>query len=157
MLSSSEWYKEEKGPVTASPSPDEIIRGFGLAPHPEGGFFKETYRSPEVITQSSLPQRFGGDRCFSTAIYYLLTQGQKSKLHRIHSDEMWHFYLGDPLIVAGIDQSGQPYEIVLGQDIGAGQRVQYTVKAGHWFGARPSPRFQVQFRWMYGRTRIRFR
>ena len=143
--------------MSASPSPDDITRRLGLAPHPEGGFSKETYRSPEVITQSSLPQRFGGDRCLSTAIYYLLRQGQKSKLHRIYSDEMWHFYLGDPLIVAGIDESGQPVR----NRPRSGHRRRPTsavYREGRTLVRRATfPRFQEQFRWMYGRTRIRFR
>ena len=121
------------------PTAQELIRAFELSPHPEGGFFKQTYRSSEGILGENLPDRFSGDRAYSTAIYYLLSEGQVSKLHRIKSDEIWHFYLGGSLIVAGIDEAGKPYEVKLGQNIAQGEKLQYVVKAGHWFGAYLAP------------------
>jgi len=99
--------------------------------HPEGGYFKETYRSKETIP--------GGDRNYSTGIYFLLPEGTFSKLHRIKSDEMWHFYLGDPLTIVQISPQGKVEEVLLGQDVLAGQRVQHVVPAGYWFGAFPNP------------------
>ena len=89
--------------------------------------------------------QFLGDRYFSTAIYYLLLQDQKSKLHRIKSDELWHFYLGGPLTLVGIDKRGAPYEVTLGQDIQAGQKLQHAVPAGHWFAATPTVGSEFSF------------
>ena len=76
-----------------------------LQPHPEGGYFKETYRADETIPAASLPKRFNADRNFSTAIYYLLQQGDFSAFHRIKSDECWHFYAGDTLQIHVIENS----------------------------------------------------
>ena len=120
-----------------TPSVEQLIEAFDLMPHPEGGYFKETYRADEQAKQSALPNRFKGDRSFSTAIYYLLPEGAKSCLHRIASDEIWHFYLGGPLVVVEILPDGSHKKTVLGQDLSHGQNVQYVVRAGHWFGAFP--------------------
>ncbi len=114
-----------------------LIDRYGLVAHPEGGYYRETYRSGGVIDRSALPDRFGGSRHFSTAIVFLLERGQYSHLHRIHSDEMWHFYLGGPMRLAMIHPDGRTEEILLGQDVGAGQYLQYVVPAGVWFGATP--------------------
>jgi len=70
-----------------------------LEPHMEGGYFKETYRSVEHIDKHALPERFSGDRSFCTAIYFLLQNNDFSAFHRINQDELWHFYIGDPLII----------------------------------------------------------
>jgi len=119
--------------------PSEIlIKKLGLKKHPEGGFFKETYRSSEAISQQALPSRYKGARCFSTAIYFLLPQDSISRLHRIASDEVWHFYLGGPLELLQISPDGRMEKVILGQDISAGQRLQHVVPAGCWFGARPA-------------------
>lgn len=112
---------------------DEIISLLRLQPHPEGGFYRETYRSPEMIDAGALPGRFGGDRCFSTAISFLLRGAQISSLHRIASDELWHFYLGDPLEVVEISSDGVLTTTVLGP---GGATFQAVVPAGSWFGAR---------------------
>lgn len=109
-----------------------------MQPHPEGGFFKECYRSPELIPRDALPARFGGSRCFSTSIYYLLPSGSVSRLHRIASDEIWHFYLGGPLELLQISSGGKIGKIILGQDVEKGQTLQHVVPAGYWFGARPA-------------------
>ncbi len=114
-----------------------LIERFELVAHPEGGYYRESYRSVDLIAQSALPERFTGSRHFSTAIYFLLEKGQYSHLHRIHSDEIWHFYLGGPLRLAMIHPDGKTDEVILGQDIGAGQLLQYVVPAGVWFGATP--------------------
>jgi predicted cupin superfamily sugar epimerase len=76
-----------------------LIEFYQLLPHPEGGYYKEIYRSTEMIKANALPERFGGDRSLSTAIYFLLEKGNLSAFHRIKSDECWHFYLGNPLSV----------------------------------------------------------
>lgn len=110
----------------------EIIGYYNLAPHPEGGFYRRTYASP-VTTDYR-----GTYRPVCTAIVFLLKAGQYSRLHRIPQDEMWHFYLGDPLRLAMIAPDGEPREVLLGQDILAGQSVQFCVPAGSWFGATPA-------------------
>lgn len=73
------------------------VEKYRMQPHPEGGYFAETYRAAEQIPQAALPERFKGSRAFSTAIYFLLEGHHFSVLHRIQADELWHFYAGDPL------------------------------------------------------------
>lgn len=115
-----------------------IIDRLQLAPHPEGGWFRETYRARETIEASALPHRFDGARSISTAITFLLEAGQCSHLHRIKADEVWHFYAGDPLIVVEIDAVGSLKTTRLGGDLGAGGAFQHVVPAGAWFGAVPA-------------------
>jgi predicted cupin superfamily sugar epimerase len=114
------------------------IQNFGLQPHPEGGYFKETYRSKELINQDCLPEKFEGDRNISTAIYYLLERGNFSAFHRIKSDECWHFYAGETLLVHIITTSGSYTCIKLGNRINEGEMFQYVVPAGAWFAAEPA-------------------
>ena len=116
----------------------ELVALYDLQPHPEGGYFKETYRDKGVIEKSALPPQFCGRRNFSTAIYFLLPEGKKSHLHRIKSDEVWHFYLGGPLSIVQIAPQGAVDTIVLGNDITNGQVLQHVVPAGFWFGAYPN-------------------
>lgn len=115
-----------------------LIDHHDLVPHPEGGYYRETYRSAGIIPAGALAPAFGGDRHYSTAILFLLESGDVSRLHRIRSDEIWHFYGGGPLRLAMISPDGRAGEIVLGPDIGAGEHVQYVVPAGVWFGATPA-------------------
>jgi len=110
----------------------EVIERLGLRPHPEGGYFSETFRSAARIT---LPD--GRIRASSTAIYFLLSSGTFSALHRVSSDEVWHFYDGVPLELTTITPDGAIALITLGRDIAAGQRPQHVVTAGVWQGARP--------------------
>lgn len=117
---------------------DALIAALGLAAHPEGGFYRETYRAPEAIPNAGLPARFHGERAHATAIYYLLRAGERSKLHRIKSDEVWHFYDGDPLTIVAISSQGQLIETTLGRDFTTGHVPQHVVPAGYWFGALPS-------------------
>lgn len=108
---------------------DEVGRwvdALGLVPHPEGGFFRETYRSAGRI----------GDRAISTAIYFLVTRGSFSALHRIASDELWHFHAGQALEVVTIAPDGARVDLRLGLDLTHGERPQHVVPAGQWFGAR---------------------
>jgi uncharacterized protein len=116
----------------------EWIETLGLMPHPEGGYFRETYRAAEMIAREHLPPRFSGDRVFSTAIYFLLEGRDFSALHRIRQDEMWHFYDGCPLLVSSISPDGALSVVRLGRDVRAGEVLQAFVPAGHFFGARPS-------------------
>lgn len=107
-----------------------------LQRHPEGGYFRETYRSRLTIPQSALPHSFSGDRSASTAIYFLLQGEDFSAFHRIASDEMWHFYAGGPLTVLMINRDGQLNEIRLGPNLERGEVFQAVVPAGCWFGSR---------------------
>jgi len=111
------------------------IEQLNLQPHPEGGWFRETYRSDEIVPASALPERFHGDRNFSTAIYFLLEGEDTSALHRIKSDEVWHFYDGAGLTVHVITPNGEYSKIKLGRDPDAGEILQAIVPAGYWFGA----------------------
>jgi predicted cupin superfamily sugar epimerase len=108
----------------------DLVRELDLKPHPEGGWFRETYRAAETITAAALPRRFGGERSISTAIYFLLEAGQCSHLHRIQADEVWHFYAGDPLLVVEIGPAGNLKTTRLGPPT-----YQHVVPAGAWFGA----------------------
>jgi predicted cupin superfamily sugar epimerase len=116
----------------------DLVRQLGLQPHPEGGYFRETYRAAEAIEGSALPRRFGGQRSISTAILFLLEAGQSSRLHRIKADEVWHFYAGDPLIVVEIDAAGRLQTTRLGGNLAEGAVYQHVVPAGTWFGATPA-------------------
>ena len=115
----------------------QLIKQYNLQPHPEGGWYKETYRSNELVAASALPERFGGKRPFSTAIYFLLEQENFSAFHKIKSDECWHFYAGDPLQVFVLQKNGLLDVITLGT--GKDQLFQYVVPAECWFASRPAP------------------
>ena len=116
----------------------EIIRLLDLTRHAEGGWYRETYRSAETVPTDFLPGRPAGDRSFSTAIYFLLERGDFSALHRIKSDEVWHFYAGATLTVNVISPEGEHRAVKLGQAIRAGETLQAVVPAGCWFGAEVS-------------------
>lgn len=123
--------------------PEELIKSYGLSVHPEGGFYKETYRSGEVIPQDALPLRFGGSRLFSTAIYFLLLKGNFSAFHRIQSDECWHFYEGDALLVHVLDPK-QGYRLIrLGSNAAAGEVYQAVVPAGCWFASETTGTYSL--------------
>jgi hypothetical protein len=114
----------------------EIVSELDLLPHPEGGYFKETYRSSGAIPKESL-EEFNGPRSFGTGIYYLLEQGQFSALHRIKSDEIWHHYHGGVLEIIELSLEAGIKKTLLGSDLKQGQVFQHVVPAGVWFGARP--------------------
>ena len=118
---------------------EEAVARLGLAPHPEGGFYRETYRASEVLPRAALPERFAGPRSVSTAILYLLPEGEKSRLHRIASDELWHFHLGGPLELVELAPDGSVETTILGSGLERGEVLQKAVAAGRWFGARPRP------------------
>lgn len=117
---------------------DEIINYLHLQPHPEGGFYKETYRSGGTISREVLPPNFNGDRSYSTAIYFLLQRGDYSAFHRIESDECWHFYQGGTLLIHIIDQHGTYSCVRLGKQIDDGEVFQYVVPAHSWFASEPA-------------------
>ncbi|HSU30927.1 MAG TPA: cupin domain-containing protein [Bryobacteraceae bacterium] len=111
------------------------IAHLGLKPHPEGGFFRETYRSEVVIPESALLPTSRGSRSASTAIYFLLAGGDFSALHRLAGDEVWHFYAGATLLVHSIDSNGNHSVIRLGQNAEANEQLQCVVPGRYWFGA----------------------
>jgi uncharacterized protein len=113
---------------------DVLIEKLGLQPHPEGGFYRETYRSQETIPQTALPHRYREDRQIGTAIYYLLTKDTCSAMHRITSDEIFHFYLGDPVTMLQLEPEGKGKIVTLGSDILAAQLVQCIVPHDVWQG-----------------------
>jgi len=115
---------------------ERIIKLYNMKPLPgEGGYYVETYRSAENIERTSLPERYDSDKSHSTAIFYLLTPGTRSRIHRLKSDEIYHFYMGDPVELVLIHPSGTIEVLFLGHDIRAGQFVQAVVPAGIWQGA----------------------
>src|SRR5258707_15043557 len=112
---------------------DALIRRFDLKPHPEGGFFSETYRSAESVRRDDGATQ---TRSASTAIYYMLCDGAHSAWHRIRSDEVWHFYAGEPIDIHVIDTAGQLLTHRLGNALTHGDAVfQAVVPAGQWFAA----------------------
>jgi uncharacterized protein len=123
----------------------KLIDHFGLQAHPEGGWYNQTYKSDELIPASGLPKRFGYVRAMSTAIYFLLEKGNFSAFHRIKSDECWHFYYGDPLVIYMIDEEGKLESVTLGIDFEKGQLFQFVVPANTWFASRPDAESEYCF------------
>ncbi|MCF2489603.1 cupin domain-containing protein [Dyadobacter sp. CY347] len=115
------------------------IEKYALLPHPEGGYYAETYRAAETIPLQALPKRFTGERSFSTGIYFLLESHNFSAFHRIQSDEMWHFYAGDALDVFVINEERREIQVIkLGNNPENGETFQAVVPAGAWFASRPA-------------------
>jgi len=106
-----------------------------LQKHPEGGYFKEIYRAGEIIEADLLPGRYGGDRSFSTSIYFLLDENQVSKFHKLKSDEIWHFYDGSAIKIYIIHPGGTLEEKLLGNKLEDGETLQTVIGKGNWFGA----------------------
>ena len=118
---------------------DQVIELLQLIPLPvEGGHFRQTYRSEETVPAGALPARYGRAKTLGTAIYYLLTPDPDSfsALHRLPTEEVYHFYLGDPVEMLLLRPDGGSERVVLGQDLLAGQRVQHVVPRGVWQGSR---------------------
>jgi hypothetical protein len=111
------------------------IEKLALEPHPEGGFYRQTYRADLLLSKEALPSNFKGPRHAATAIYFLLDGENFSAFHRLRSDELWHFYLGASLIVHVIDPEGSYSRIHLGTDSEATEVLQAVVKAGCWFAS----------------------
>ncbi len=106
-----------------------------LTRHPEGGYYREVYRSDEITASEALPDRFGGPRTYSTSIYFLLKAGEPSKFHRLQSDELWHFYAGGSVTIHLIDERGEHQHQVLGPDYTKGQAFVQIIPRHNWFGA----------------------
>ena len=114
---------------------DVIIKKLDLKPHPEGGYFKETYRSSGEIATDSLGSNYSGNRNHSTCIYFLLRSGNFSAFHKINQDEIWHFYDGSPILLHIISESGNYTKHIIGKDVCNGQSPQLIVPGNHWFAA----------------------
>ena len=116
---------------------NELIALLELEPLPiEGGFFRRTYTAAESLSAAALPARYGSPRDFCGAIYYLLGPGDFSALHRLRTDEIYHFYLGDPVELLMLQPDGSHSLHALGPDLRAGQVVQLVVPRGAWQGSR---------------------
>jgi predicted cupin superfamily sugar epimerase len=113
----------------------ELVSHFDLLPHPEGGFYKELYRSTGIIPKDALNPAFKGDRNYCTSIYFLLTSDNFSGFHRIQQDEIWHFYAGATLLVHVIDPEGNYSCNHVGMDITKGEAPQFVVPANSWFAS----------------------
>ncbi|MCX6231337.1 MAG: cupin domain-containing protein [Bacteroidetes bacterium] len=111
------------------------IEKLDLQKHPEGGYYKEIYRSDEVIPHSALPERFSGDRAYSTSIYFLLESKDFSAFHRIKSEEIWHFYKGSALNLYMISEDGILTTAILGDNIDNHETLQLIVPRNTWFAA----------------------
>ena len=115
-------------------SAEHWIEHLNLHPHPEGGYYRETYRSAEQIPSTGLPERFPGSRHFSTAIFFLLRSKDRSLFHRIKSDELWHYHAGSPLYIYVFQDDLQV--LTLGSNLKNGESPQLVVPANCWFGAK---------------------
>lgn len=112
-----------------------IIDHLELQPHPEGGYFKETYRSSGMIPSEALGTDYQGARHYSTCIYFLLTANSFSAFHRINQDEFWHFYDGQPLELHMISLEGEYSKVIIGRHLFNGEVPQFVVPGGYWFAA----------------------
>jgi uncharacterized protein len=118
----------------------EIKKLLNLAPHPiEGGSFIQTWRSEEAIPHASLPARYAADRFAGTCIYYLLEPGTFSEMHRLASDEIFHFYYGDPVEMLQLLPDGSARTVILGNDLARGHHPQLIVPRNVWQGSRLLP------------------
>ena len=120
---------------------EDIIQELKLMPHPEGGYYREVYRSSEQVTHPEGPasEDDSAQRAAMTSIYFLLEKGDYSTFHRVRQDETWNLYLGGPLELHLISQHGAYSKQILGYDLGAGYEPQLTVPGNSWQAARPAP------------------
>ena len=119
-----------------------LINHFNLQELPvEGGIFVQTYLSDESIPAAALPPRYNVDKPFGTAILYLLTPDPNSfsTMHKLPTDEVYHFYLGDAVEMLQLYPDGRSERVILGQDLVAGQRIQYTARRNVWQGSHLLP------------------
>lgn len=116
-------------------SSKELVNKLDLQPHPEGGYFKEVYRSEEEMKSEDLPERYKSPRCFGTSIYYMLEGERFSSFHKLKSDEIWHFYLGSPIILHLINKEGKYSKVIVGQNVDEDEHLQFTIPHGTWFAA----------------------
>lgn len=112
------------------------IEKLALKAHPEGGYYKETYRANGSIPQAVLSKTYTGDRSYATSIYFLLESNSFSAFHRIKSDELWHFHTGSGLELYVIDEQGTLTTYKIGQDLENGEQLQVVIPANAWFAAQ---------------------
>lgn len=125
--------------MSEPPEAEYWIERLSLQAHPEGGYFRETYRAAENIQVCGLPPRFASPRSFSTAIYFLLRSQDKSLFHRIKSDELWHFHFGASLNIYLLQDERVSIH-KLGSNLDGGDSLQVIIPANCWFGAKvPEP------------------
>jgi len=110
------------------------IHKLDLKPHPEGGYFREIYRSDETISDG-LPERFIGKRYLYSSIYFLLKEKDYSAFHILKADEIWHFYCGSAILLHILNHNGELETVSLGKDIEKSEHFKYCVKAGQYFAA----------------------
>lgn len=119
------------------PTAEQIMRALNLEPLPvEGGYFRQTYVAAESVARSALAPRYLGDKPFTTAIYYLLTPDTFSALHRLPTDEVYHFYLGDRVELVELHADGRSSVTYMGSKILEDEVVQHVARAGSWQGSR---------------------
>ena len=111
------------------------IHKLDLLKHPEGGYYKEIYRSEEVIAVEALPDRYTAQRNVSTSIYFMLDREQVSHFHKLQSDEIWHFYYGASLTIHKIDEAGNYTAQKLGRNLDEGEVLQFVIPKHTWFAA----------------------
>lgn len=111
------------------------IEKLGLQRHPEGGWFRETYRSEESFAKEHLPGQYSGDRNFSTQIYYLLEHDDRSFFHRLKSDEIWHFYTGGSAAEIILLFDGGVRKLLVGSEPEKGESFQSLIPKNTWFAA----------------------
>ncbi|WP_228850613.1 cupin domain-containing protein [Aegicerativicinus sediminis] len=114
---------------------NDLIDKLQLSPHPEGGYFKENYRSKGIIELNDVNLQLKGKRNYSTSIYFLLTSSMYSAFHKIHQDEIWHFYEGECITIYDIDPNGSLKIHRVGNKVGLGEEFQVVIPANHWFAA----------------------
>ena len=121
-------------------TPEQVIRRLKLTPlMPEGGYYRETCRSDEMLAAGMLPERYRGERSMWAAIYFLLTPDAFSALHRLSTDEVYHFYLGDPVELVELGPSASSNVVNLGHNLLQNMVLQHVVKRGTWQGLRLVP------------------
>ena len=113
----------------------EIIKVLDLKKHPEGGYYKETYRSNGFIESNCLDNNYDGKRNYSTCIYFLLTSDEFSAFHKINQDEIWHFHEGSSILLHTLSENGKHEEYYIGNNITNGEQPQLIVPGNHWFAA----------------------
>ncbi|GLB52286.1 hypothetical protein NBRC110019_13250 [Neptunitalea chrysea] len=113
-----------------------IIKQLQLEAHPEGGYYRETYRSEETILEGNLQDVYSGDRNVSTCIYFLLPSNEFSAFHKINQDEIWHFYEGSTIRLVMISEAGELSEVRIGRNITQGEVPQFVVPKNYWFAAK---------------------
>lgn len=112
-----------------------IIEKLKLEPHPEGGYFRETYRCDESVDEQHLPSRYKSKRSFSTSIYYMLAGENISHFHKLKSDEVWHFYKGSPVIIHCLNEKNGYTQIKIGLNFSKNILPQFVIEKGTWFAA----------------------